>query len=130
MAHARQCTWRAAWKDRAQPRIAEVRADVDIYPDQLRAVGHVDHVRAVRDLRIANPAWASRPDFLSVSNGEARVDLEALLKGRVTVRSVRLNGIDLLLERGAQKSMLSAQGLSAYDYALLADKPENAELLK
>ncbi|MDM0014932.1 AsmA family protein [Variovorax sp. J22P168] len=57
---------------------------------------------AVRDLRIANPAWASRPDFLSVSTGEARVDLEALLKGRVTVRSVRLNGIDLLLERNPQ----------------------------
>ena len=38
--------------------------------------------------------------------------------------------VRLLLERGAQKSALSAQGLSAYDYALLADMPENAELLK
>ncbi len=35
-------TYRAAWKDRAQPRITAVKADVDIYPDELRAVvrGH------------------------------------------------------------------------------------------
>jgi ABC-type transport system involved in multi-copper enzyme maturation permease subunit len=35
-------TYRAAWRGRAQPRITAVKADVDIYPDQLRAVvrGH------------------------------------------------------------------------------------------
>ncbi len=35
-------TYRAAWKDRAQPRITAVKADVDIYPNQLRAAvrGH------------------------------------------------------------------------------------------
>lgn len=35
-------TYRATWKDHAQPRITAVKADVDIYPDELRAVvrGH------------------------------------------------------------------------------------------
>ena len=35
-------TYRAAWKDRVQPRITEVKADVDFFPDQLRAIvrGH------------------------------------------------------------------------------------------
>ena len=57
---------------------------------------------AVRDLRIANPPWASRPDFVTAASGEARLDLVALWKGRVELRAVRLEGVDLLLERNAQ----------------------------
>ena len=57
---------------------------------------------SVRDLRIANPPWASRPDFVTAASGEARLDLIALWKGRVEMRAVRLEGVDLLLERNAQ----------------------------
>ncbi|MGO4394733.1 AsmA family protein [Variovorax sp. M-6] len=57
---------------------------------------------SVRDLRIANPSWASRPDFVTAASGEARLDLIALWKGRVEMRAVRLEGVDLLLERNAQ----------------------------
>lgn len=56
---------------------------------------------SVRGLRIANPPWASRPDFVSVSSGEARVDLPALWKGRLAIDAVRLDDVDLLLERNA-----------------------------
>lgn len=57
---------------------------------------------SVRDLRIANPPWASRPDFVTAASGEARLDLIALWKGRVEMRAVRLEGVDLLVERNAQ----------------------------
>ncbi|MDM0020693.1 AsmA family protein [Variovorax saccharolyticus] len=57
---------------------------------------------SVRDLRIANPAWASRPDFVTAASGEARVDLVALWNGRVEMRAMRLDGVDLLLERNAE----------------------------
>ena len=57
---------------------------------------------SVRDLRIANPPWASRPDFVTAASGEARVDLVALWQGRVELRGMRLAGVDLLLERNAQ----------------------------
>lgn len=57
---------------------------------------------SVRDLRIANPPWASRPDFVTAASGEARLDLVALWKGRVEMRGMRLKGVDLLLERNAE----------------------------
>jgi uncharacterized protein involved in outer membrane biogenesis len=33
---------------------------------------------SARDLRIANPAWASQPDLISAASGEVQVDLVAL----------------------------------------------------
>ena len=57
---------------------------------------------SVRDLRIANPPWASRPHFVTAASGEARIDLVALWQGRVEMRAVRLAGVDLLLERNAE----------------------------
>ncbi|MDM0032842.1 AsmA family protein [Variovorax sp. J22P271] len=57
---------------------------------------------SVRDLRIANPPWASRPDFVTAASGEARLDLVALWQGRVEMRAMRLEGVNLLLERSAQ----------------------------
>ncbi|MDM0001884.1 AsmA family protein [Variovorax sp. J22P240] len=57
---------------------------------------------SVRDLRIANPAWASRPDFVTAASGEARLDLIALWNGQVEMRAVQLEGVDLLLERNAE----------------------------
>ena len=57
---------------------------------------------SVRDLRIANPPWASRPDFVTAASGEARIDLIALWDGQVEMRAVLLEGVDLMLERNAQ----------------------------
>ena len=31
-----------------------------------------------RDLRVTNPGWASRPDFITAASGNVRVDLMAL----------------------------------------------------
>ncbi len=57
---------------------------------------------SVRDVRIANPPWASRPDLVTATSGEARIDLIALWDGQVELRAVHLEGVDLLLERNAQ----------------------------
>ncbi|MDM0104609.1 AsmA family protein [Variovorax sp. J22R24] len=57
---------------------------------------------SVRDLRIANPPWASRPDFVTAASGEAHLDLIALWNGQVEMRDVHLEGVDLLLERNAE----------------------------
>lgn len=57
---------------------------------------------SVRDLRIANPPWASRPDFVTAASGEAHLDLIALWNGQVEMRAVHLEGVDLLLERNAE----------------------------
>lgn len=54
---------------------------------------------AVRDLRIANPAWASRPDFITAVGGDVRVGLIALWRGQFDVRALHLHGVDILLER-------------------------------
>ena len=56
---------------------------------------------AARDLRIANPPWASRTDFVTAASGQARIDLIALWEGRVELRALHLQGVDLLLERNA-----------------------------
>lgn len=54
-----------------------------------------------RDLRIANPAWASRPDLLHAAQVHFQIDLIALWHDRVHVHRVGLEGVDVLLERGA-----------------------------
>ena len=54
---------------------------------------------AVRSLSLANPAWASRPLLLTARQGAARVDLVELWHGRVEIRSLALEGVDVLLER-------------------------------
>ena len=36
---------------------------------------------SVRELRVANPSWASRPYFLTATNVELRLDLMALFHG-------------------------------------------------
>lgn len=54
-----------------------------------------------RDLRIANPGWASRPDFVTAASGNVGVDLLALWHGHVELRALHLQGVDLLLERNA-----------------------------
>jgi uncharacterized protein involved in outer membrane biogenesis len=55
---------------------------------------------AVRELRIANPPWASRPYFLTASNVDLTLDLVELLHGRVEIGAVNARGLDLALEQG------------------------------
>jgi uncharacterized protein involved in outer membrane biogenesis len=57
---------------------------------------------SARDLRVANPTWASRPDFVTAASGVARVDLLALWQGQVELHALHLHGVDLLLERNAE----------------------------
>lgn len=55
-----------------------------------------------RDLSIANPQWASRPQFATAAGAKVRIDLVALWHGHVDLRAVHLQGLDLLLERNAE----------------------------
>ncbi|MGJ7506381.1 AsmA family protein [Variovorax sp. GT1P44] len=57
---------------------------------------------SVGDLRIANPPWASRPDFVTAASGKTHLDLVGLWNGRIELRDVQLAGVDLLLERNAE----------------------------
>ncbi len=54
---------------------------------------------AITGLQVANPAWASRPNLLSVSSASARLNLVALVRGEVEIGRIKLQGVDLLLER-------------------------------
>ena len=56
---------------------------------------------SARDLRIANPHWASRPDFVIAASSDVRVDLIGLWYGQVVLHALRLRGVDMLLERNA-----------------------------
>ncbi len=56
---------------------------------------------SVRDLRIANPPWASRPDLVIAASGDVRVDFIALWHAQVVLHALHLRGVDLLLERNA-----------------------------
>ena len=75
--------------------------------DRTVSIGHLSFnvslrpTLSARDLRIANPAWASRPDFVTAESGDVRIDLIALWHGRIELRAVHLRGVDLLLERNA-----------------------------
>jgi uncharacterized protein involved in outer membrane biogenesis len=55
----------------------------------------------VTGLRIANPAWASRPDLVSVSSASVQLGLLALIRGEIEVGDIQASGVDLLLERNA-----------------------------
>ena len=56
---------------------------------------------SVRDVAVLNGPGFSRPALATVRLAEARVALLPLLTGRVEVRGVALDGIDVLLERDA-----------------------------
>lgn len=53
---------------------------------------------AVKGLKIANPAWASRPYLASVEKFDIRVGLLPLLNGELEILSLEFRGVDLLLE--------------------------------
>jgi len=52
-------------------------------------------------LAFANAPWGSRPAMLLVRRAEMRLDLLALLDGRLAVERLQLAGLDLLLETDA-----------------------------
>src|SRR5262245_46955936 len=54
---------------------------------------------SARDLRIANPPWASRPNFVTAGEAAIRIDLAALWHGTIELRSVELREVGILLER-------------------------------
>ncbi|MBT8428634.1 MAG: AsmA family protein [Gammaproteobacteria bacterium] len=53
---------------------------------------------AVAGLKIANPAWASRPHLASVDKFDIRVSLLPLLDRRLEIVSLEFHGVDLQLE--------------------------------
>jgi uncharacterized protein involved in outer membrane biogenesis len=53
-------------------------------------------------VRIANPAWASRPDFATAKRLEIVLALLPLLRDEVVVPELGLEGADVLLEEGPQ----------------------------
>ncbi len=54
----------------------------------------------VDDVAIANPAWASRPDFARVERLQVQLALPPLLWGHVEILQLGLHGADVLFERG------------------------------
>jgi uncharacterized protein involved in outer membrane biogenesis len=56
---------------------------------------------SVKELRVENPSWGSRPYFFTAGNVELTLDLIELLYGRVAIDTATVRGLDLLLEQGA-----------------------------
>ncbi len=55
----------------------------------------------MRDVRIANPPWASRTDLARVETLEITVQLLSLLRGRLVIPRVVVSDADVLLEEGS-----------------------------
>jgi uncharacterized protein involved in outer membrane biogenesis len=53
----------------------------------------------IRDLRIANAPWGTRPEMATVEHIHALVDVRPLLKGTIRYRHLEVTKSDLLLER-------------------------------
>jgi len=53
----------------------------------------------IRGVSVANPQWASRPQFLVASEGAVTLDLIELIHGRIEIGSISVQGLDLLLEQ-------------------------------
>ncbi len=67
----------------------------------------------VRDFRVGNPDWASRPDLARVDELELTIALLPFLQGELQVESVTLAGVDLWLEidgEGRKNYQLNAGG--------------------
>ena len=55
----------------------------------------------VNGLALANAAWGSRPQFLTLGRAEARVALLPLFSGDIRITEISLRDVDLLLETDA-----------------------------
>jgi uncharacterized protein involved in outer membrane biogenesis len=53
----------------------------------------------VEDIQIANPSWASRPNFAAIEKLQLQVALLPLLKQRLQIVQFKLVGADILFER-------------------------------
>lgn len=53
----------------------------------------------ISGIEVANPPWASRPLFLLAREVSVTLDLIALVRGRIEVGSIALEGVDVLLEQ-------------------------------
>ncbi|MFB3061915.1 MAG: AsmA family protein, partial [Candidatus Binatia bacterium] len=58
----------------------------------------------LEDFRIANPPWASRPDFIRANRLEAQISLAGVLRRQAVIEKIFLDGVDLLLEDGPSRS--------------------------
>jgi len=56
----------------------------------------------VRDLRIVQPAWAGKGDFLKVARASARLSIFDLLAGDPDPQSISVTGLDIALVRDAE----------------------------
>jgi hypothetical protein len=54
---------------------------------------------AVEDVTLANAAWGSRPEMVRLERAALDIRLLPLLTGRLRLAAVRVDGLDLLLER-------------------------------
>ncbi len=73
-------------------------------------VGRVTRITAT-GLRLANSTWGTRPDMLLARRLILEVDTRSLLEQTVILRSLTIDGLDLLLER-------SASGKNNWDFNL------------
>jgi len=62
--------------------------------------GSVTRVR-ISNFRLANPAWASGPDFLSIEAIDAQIDIFKLLYRMLDIRDLTIRGATLALEEDA-----------------------------
>lgn len=56
---------------------------------------------AAEQIRIANPAWASRPHLAEAAHAEIQIDLLPLLRNQLVIRQIGLDGADILFEATA-----------------------------
>jgi uncharacterized protein involved in outer membrane biogenesis len=77
-------------------------------------LGRVTRITAT-GLRLANSSWGTRPDMLVARQFTVDVDTRSLLEDTVILRSLSIEGLDLLLER-------SAAGKNNWDFNLAKRK--------
>ncbi len=56
---------------------------------------------AIEDVHLANPPWASRPDFARAGRLEVQLALWPLLHGNLDILNVGVDGLDVLFEARA-----------------------------
>ena len=69
---------------------------------EIRLVPGLHPTIVVRDVRVANPAWATTPDLVHIADLELVVTLHGLLGGALDVREARAKGFEVHLETGPQ----------------------------
>jgi len=75
----------------------------------------------LRDLRVANAPWGTRPEMVKLEHLYAQIDVRALLKGTIRYRRLDVTRPDILLERDAKGSgnWKFAGGASSGGFAIM-----------